>query len=224
METQVNKSEQNQFQLNFIAIVSLLTFAGILFFVSGKTLFDNPVPTKDHFNGMEHKTVPFVTEKEQPKEARINPAEFDYLKTTEISLMVFPVQNLEERKLNVLMAANDWYINELILTDAAIKSVGNPAETDNLFSGKNCNLGWKTAKGSECFFCRCNEYLARMAERKNQGILYEIDLKWQMNNFLALETEEPMNLESWMTDEKCWCPEQRFDFNNFELLAKASEK
>lgn len=224
MKTQVNKSEQ-QFSLNLIVLVSVLTFAGILFFVNGKTLFDNPVSTKNHYNGLhEYNIVTPLPEKEQPNETRVNSAEFGFLEVTEASLMVFPAQNLEESKLNVLMAENDRIINELILAGAAMNSQRNPTETESLFSAKNGNLGWKTAKGSECFFCRCNEYLARMAERKNWHVLMEIEMEWQMNNFLALEREKPLTLESWMTDEKCWCPEQEFDFNNYELLAKASEK
>jgi len=225
MKTHVNKSEQHV-PLNFIAIVSVLTFAGILFFVSGKTVFDSSFsPATKQFNYDNGNNLFMLEpEDEQPKETRINPAEFAYLKTMEASPMVVAAQKLEENKLNVFIDGNDQIVNELILTTATMNSTGNFSETESLLSGKGCNLGWKTAKGIECFFCRCNEYLASLAERKNQLILFEIDMEWQMNNFLAVETEMPLTLETWMTDEKCWCPEQRFDFNNFELLAKASEK
>lgn len=50
-----------------------------------------------------------------------------------------------------------------------------------------------------------NEYLLMLAKNKNEELAVYYNLVAKVKECLALEAEKPLELESWMTDEACWC-------------------
>lgn len=51
-----------------------------------------------------------------------------------------------------------------------------------------------------------NRYLTGLLTAKNEAVSEAIEFERKCKEFLALTKEEPLQLEDWMVDEKCWCP------------------
>ena len=53
-----------------------------------------------------------------------------------------------------------------------------------------------------------NQYLAKLLAEKNEALIASLELQCKCKQFLAMEEkDEPLEMEDWMTDAKCWCPE-----------------
>ncbi len=50
-----------------------------------------------------------------------------------------------------------------------------------------------------------NRYLAGLLSAKNEAVYEAIEYERKCKEFLAITKEEPLKLEDWMVDEKCWC-------------------
>lgn len=59
--------------------------------------------------------------------------------------------------------------------------------------------------------------LKSMANKKTNEAVKNYAFVKELQEYLVLEKEEPLELEKWMTDEKCWCPEMVKPLNLAEL-------
>lgn len=54
-----------------------------------------------------------------------------------------------------------------------------------------------------------NDLLARELEGKNTKIRNDIEFDNLYALYLAVENEQPLQLEKWMVDARCWCPDKK---------------
>lgn len=54
-----------------------------------------------------------------------------------------------------------------------------------------------------------NHYLLGLVAAKNEAVFNSISLQCKCREYLALATEEPLELEDWMINEGCWCPNKK---------------
>lgn len=59
--------------------------------------------------------------------------------------------------------------------------------------------------------------LKAAAYEKTLASLQIYTFEKKLQEYLVVEKEKPLELEKWMTDEKCWCPELRETMNFAEL-------
>jgi hypothetical protein len=59
--------------------------------------------------------------------------------------------------------------------------------------------------------------LKAMADIKTNEAVENYAFVKKLQEYLVLEKEKPLELETWMTDEKCWCPEMVKPLNLAEL-------
>jgi len=54
-----------------------------------------------------------------------------------------------------------------------------------------------------------NYYLLGLLAEKNEAVLKAIELQCKCRELLAAAVEEPLEVEDWMVDERCWCPNKK---------------
>jgi len=54
-----------------------------------------------------------------------------------------------------------------------------------------------------------NYYLLGLLAEKNEAVFKAIELQCKCREFLAAVEEEPLEVEDWMVDERCWCPNKK---------------
>jgi len=54
-----------------------------------------------------------------------------------------------------------------------------------------------------------NQYLLGLLAEKNEAVFKSIELQCKCKEFLAAVEEEPLEVEDWMVDERCWCPNKK---------------
>ncbi len=54
-----------------------------------------------------------------------------------------------------------------------------------------------------------NQYLLGLLAEKNEAVFKSIELQYKCKEFLAAVEEEPLEVEDWMVDERCWCPNKK---------------
>lgn len=54
-----------------------------------------------------------------------------------------------------------------------------------------------------------NHYLLGLLAEKNEAVFRSIELQCKCKKFLARVEEEPLEVEEWMVDERCWCPNKK---------------
>lgn len=70
-----------------------------------------------------------------------------------------------------------------------------------------------------------NLYLQGLVAAKNEAVFNAISLQCKCREYLAVAIEEPLELEDWMVNEGCWCPNKKqgeYLFN--ESYAMKTEK
>lgn len=69
---------------------------------------------------------------------------------------------------------------------------------------------WMTADlGFTAQKAKLHPVLAQELKEMNKVVAQNIEFSYQMKQYLAVDTEEPLQVENWMVDARCWCPEEK---------------
>ena len=208
-KTKVNNSAVEQLPVFGIFMVSLVLFAGILFFGTSKTGFKTTTVLSANNVELPKNQSSAIMFGDSEKNSRNDAGTFAQITKIEASVHQFQCPELEENKLNVKLAEKNRRINQLILASAYHPTL--QAEPN----GYGFTIKWAKENAPCCFFLRQNAYLIEVAKKKNQEICAQIEQYWQIKNYQETETEMPLSLEEWMIDENCWCPvlpDRMFEF------------
>ncbi len=91
--------------------------------------------------------------------------------------------------------------SERISSQYAAIDTEEPLQVESWMTGTVDNM--KVQKISE------NTYLTEMLASKNAEIYEITDLLWKVKCCMVIEKEEPLVIENWMIDTKCWCPNKK---------------
>jgi hypothetical protein len=92
-------------------------------------------------------------------------------------------------------------MNEIVKDFLALDSEDEPLNMEDIYL-EDISPAPGDTKISE------NRYLSGLLAAKNEAVFKAIEFEQKCKEFLVLTEEEPLQLEDWMVDEKCWCPKK----------------
>lgn len=120
--------------------------------------------------------------------------------------MISNSTNNVDTYLGKMLAVKNKQVYESIRAAELLKEVAAP-EAEKALAMESWMTD-NTVLASEEFNIPKNQYLATLVREKNEALITSLELQCKCKEFLAMEEkEQPLEMEDWMTDEKCWCPE-----------------
>ncbi len=235
MKTRVFKNSESYILMYPILVVTALFLAGILLSVCIPKTPDIKVPgnevTDVNFSYVNSQNFDFDVP-EQPDLFENNsgkPVIITLIAVNEVVLGSFPEMEIEVEKLHARNNRISEKI-ELEMLTAKIQDYIEPEKEPELDLSVSAVIDisdremavemWSENPAQKSEYIKF-EYLENMAKQRYNEILEFYTLEKRIREYLVIEQEPTLELEDWMTSEKCWChqlnePVATNDINNYK--------